>query len=99
MTLFDNATRLDEATENLKRAKDLINIFIEYTGSEGFFSDNMPFEERKTRALVFAERHSMFEALIYSAFDIIKNEEKAIDKISDELFEMSKKGERDNGSH
>lgn len=89
--LFDTATRLNEATENLERAENLINIFIEYAESEGRISDNMPFEERKTRALVFAERYQMFETLIYSVFDIIKNEEKAIAEISDELFKMSKK--------
>ena len=89
--LFENATDLEDTVVKLERAENLMQMFFEYTEDESSIPENINLEEAKQTALIFTTRFSMFSALIEAVFDIVHSEKSNIEKISNELLEMSKK--------
>ena len=89
--LFENATDLEDTVVKLERAENLMQMFFEYTEDESSIPENINLEEAKQTALIFTTRFSMFSALIETVFDIVHSEKANIEKISNELLEMSKK--------
>ena len=89
--LFKNSTDLEDTAVKLERAENLTQMFFEYTEDESFIPQNTTLEEAKQIALTFTTRFSMFSALIETVFDIVHSEKANIEKISNELLEMSKK--------
>lgn len=90
--LFENATDLEDTVVKLERAENLMQMFFEYTEDESSIPENTPLEEAKQTALIFTTRFSMFSALIETVFDIVHSEKANIEKISNELLEMNRKG-------
>lgn len=88
--LFKESADLEDTTVNLERAEKLIRIFSEYTSEESFIPNDATLEDAKQIAFTFTTRFSMFDALIVAVFDIIHSEKEKIQKISDELLEMSR---------
>ena len=66
-----------------------MQMFFEYTEDESLIPQNTTLEEAKQIALTFTTRFSMFNALIETVFDIVHSEKANIEKISNELLEMS----------
>ena len=89
--LFENSTDLEDTVVKLERAENLMQMFFEYTENESSIPENINLEEAKQTALIFTTRFSMFSALIETVFDIVHSEKANIEKISNELLEMSKK--------
>lgn len=89
--LFENATDLEDTLVKLERAENLMQMFFECTEDESVIPQNATLEEAKQTALIFTTRFSMLSALIETVFDIVHSEKANIEKISNELLEMSKK--------
>ncbi len=89
--LFEKSTDLEDTVVKLDRAENLMQMFFEHTEEESFISQNTTLEEAKQIAFTFTTRFSMFNALIEAVFDIVHSEKSNIEKISNELLEMSQK--------
>lgn len=89
--LFKKSTDLEDTVVKLDRAENLMQMFFEHTEEESFIPQKTTLEEAKQIAFTFTTRFSMFNALIEAVFDIVHSEKSNIEKISNELLEMSKK--------
>lgn len=85
------AAKLEDAAFALEQAMNLMQIFFEFTQDEGYISENDSFEDVKNKSVAFIERHPVYETVLTSAFDIVKDQKDRINKISDELYTMNKK--------